>query len=793
MIQKAHRIGGSYILKLLLLCVIAIVPTTMIAQDLMPRKAQDATTTIQSKGTPVTVKAQNTPVASNAQERIRMTLEDGIYTVPCEVNGLKLKFVFDTGAADVHLSLIEAAFMLKNGYIDSDDFLGTGTYSMADGSITENALVNLKTIKIGNTIIRNVTACISSKIDASLLLGQSAIKKLGPFLIDGEYLVLNATSSNPPNPSQSKNNELKNSIATNTATNTKSDKSSKSNSGSIKIGTYTFPDGGKYQGELFKGVPYGTGTTTYRNGDVYQGEYVKGKREGYGVYTFKDGEKYEGDWLLDHQHGNGTYYFKNKNKYVGLWYRDLQQGPGIMYYHNGDMYKGDWKEDKREGIGTYTYANGAFYNGTWVADMKEGKGKFDWADGNVYDGEWKNNQMNGKGTFYYSDGRIYSGDWFNNVPHGRGIYTYKNGDKFEGTYVNGERTGEGIFTSANGDKYTGHFLKGEKEGMGTMTWKDGSTYYGQWKANKQEGRGKYIWSNGNTYVGQWKNGLMEGDGVLSEVDGDKFKGTFHEGMKEGHGVLEDKNGVRYEGEFHQNMKNGQFIVREGDQVYNVSYVNDVRTGKSTIYASEKVEMNKEKTSSSYNQDSNVSSKNTYNSSKETNTSNNYTPETYEDVTYYLAQVSTDLNLREGPGTDYRIVSRIPRGEYVFLSTADAGQSFRKVLYIDKNIYGYVSKSYLINFQRIKEDTSGSLQIESSNYKSTADIKIENNTNRTVTIAVGSLSYKFSPHQTRVITDLPPGKYKNMASAPGVRPYVGYDVIEGGHVYSWVFYITTVRR
>ena len=54
------------------------------------------------------------PVSMIAEDRIPMSLEkSGIYTIPCEVNGLKLRFVFDTGASDVHLSLVEAAFMLK--------------------------------------------------------------------------------------------------------------------------------------------------------------------------------------------------------------------------------------------------------------------------------------------------------------------------------------------------------------------------------------------------------------------------------------------------------------------------------------------------------------------------------------------------------------------------------------------------------------------------------------------------------------------------------------------------------
>ena len=123
----------------------------------------------------------------------------------------------------------------------------------------------------------------------------------------------------------------------------------------IVVGSYTFRDGGEYQGELFKGRPWGKGKTVYKNGDIYEGEYQKGKRHGYGIYTFADGERYEGEWFQDQQHGTGTFYFRNNNKYQGLWFRDFQQGTGTMYYYNGDKYEGNWLEDKREGAGVYTY------------------------------------------------------------------------------------------------------------------------------------------------------------------------------------------------------------------------------------------------------------------------------------------------------------------------------------------------------------------------------------------------------------------------------------------------------
>ena len=60
-----------------------------------------------------------------AQEEIKMIKgSNGLYTIPCEVNGLRLRFILDTGASAVSLSLTEAEFMLKNGYLKKNDILG---------------------------------------------------------------------------------------------------------------------------------------------------------------------------------------------------------------------------------------------------------------------------------------------------------------------------------------------------------------------------------------------------------------------------------------------------------------------------------------------------------------------------------------------------------------------------------------------------------------------------------------------------------------------------------------------
>ena len=130
------------------------------------------------------------PNFSKADVRIKMTLENGVYTMPCEVNGLRMKFVFDTGASMVSLSMTEARFMYKNGYIDDNDFIGTAKTRIANGDIEENMKLKLKEVKVGNKTLYNVEALVSNSSNAPLLLGQSVLRQLGTWSVDNDYLVI---------------------------------------------------------------------------------------------------------------------------------------------------------------------------------------------------------------------------------------------------------------------------------------------------------------------------------------------------------------------------------------------------------------------------------------------------------------------------------------------------------------------------------------------------------------------------------------------------------------------------
>ncbi|RYZ20130.1 MAG: DUF1573 domain-containing protein, partial [Chitinophagaceae bacterium] len=121
---------------------------------------------------------------SFSQITINMERQGGVSVVPCKVNGLKLKFIFDTGASDVSISLTEATFMMKNGYLGRNDILGKANYTDATGSISEGFIINLREIEIAGLKLYNVRASVVTSLNAPLLLGQSAINRLGKIQLD---------------------------------------------------------------------------------------------------------------------------------------------------------------------------------------------------------------------------------------------------------------------------------------------------------------------------------------------------------------------------------------------------------------------------------------------------------------------------------------------------------------------------------------------------------------------------------------------------------------------------------
>lgn len=110
----------------------------------------------------------------------------GVYQVPLLINGVKMFFIFDTGASSIAISETEALFLYKQGKLKDEDILGKQNFIDANGDISEGTLINLRKVEIGDRVLRNVQASITHNLNAPLLFGQSALERFGRIEIDNK-------------------------------------------------------------------------------------------------------------------------------------------------------------------------------------------------------------------------------------------------------------------------------------------------------------------------------------------------------------------------------------------------------------------------------------------------------------------------------------------------------------------------------------------------------------------------------------------------------------------------------
>jgi len=124
-------------------------------------------------------------------DQIKLKAENGVYLIPIKLNNtITIDFVIDLGASDVSISPDIFWVLERAGKIQESDFIGSQTYHFADGSSAKSSVFNIKTIQIGNKVLKNVRASISNSLSAPLLLGQSALKKLDSYRIDNTQKLL---------------------------------------------------------------------------------------------------------------------------------------------------------------------------------------------------------------------------------------------------------------------------------------------------------------------------------------------------------------------------------------------------------------------------------------------------------------------------------------------------------------------------------------------------------------------------------------------------------------------------
>src|SRR6516162_10095153 len=135
--------------------------------------------------------------------------QHGTYTISVQINGtLVLPFVLDTGASLVVIPEDVFPTLTRTGTVTKNDFIGTGTARLADGSEHASDSYVLHEVRVGDHIVRNVVASVVP-VNGAALLGQSFLSKLPAWSIDNtrQALVIadgaGATQTTPVSPALS--------------------------------------------------------------------------------------------------------------------------------------------------------------------------------------------------------------------------------------------------------------------------------------------------------------------------------------------------------------------------------------------------------------------------------------------------------------------------------------------------------------------------------------------------------------------------------------------------------------
>lgn len=111
----------------------------------------------------------------------------GVKYVKVSVNGLEIEMIFDTGCSGTLISVAEANYLYQKGYLTTNDIIGMAQSQIADGSIVENMLVNLKEVVVDGKIqCMDVIATVSSNNNAPLLLGNEVLNRVASYVVDNK-------------------------------------------------------------------------------------------------------------------------------------------------------------------------------------------------------------------------------------------------------------------------------------------------------------------------------------------------------------------------------------------------------------------------------------------------------------------------------------------------------------------------------------------------------------------------------------------------------------------------------
>ncbi len=127
---------------------------------------------------------------TSGNSEVQLKRSAGTLTVAALINGaLTLDFTLDSGASDVSVPADVLLTLMRTGTVREEDFLGQRSYRLADGTVVPSHTFRIRSLRVGERVVLNVTASVSD-VRGPLLLGQSFLGRFRSWSVDNQRQML---------------------------------------------------------------------------------------------------------------------------------------------------------------------------------------------------------------------------------------------------------------------------------------------------------------------------------------------------------------------------------------------------------------------------------------------------------------------------------------------------------------------------------------------------------------------------------------------------------------------------
>jgi uncharacterized protein YgiM (DUF1202 family) len=151
----------------------------------------------------------------------------------------------------------------------------------------------------------------------------------------------------------------------------------------------------------------------------------------------------------------------------------------------------------------------------------------------------------------------------------------------------------------------------------------------------------------------------------------------------------------------------------------------------------------------------------------------------------LGSAKSQINFREGPGVNYKVVSTINSSNLLVILPREPKNKYIEVFDIETNSYGFVSENLIEVIDTLYFQKQHFFERSGENESGEVEIEMINHTSETLYVWINGNSYNLSPFEKKVLL-MNTEDITFFSSAPGLFPVFGKEILKKGSTYRWNF-------